>query len=196
MEWSENAPSREMFLASIAILREVRTDAEHVEEMHKWLSSERTEQAGQAITQLRTADFDRFVGDSGPDVARAIARIAAERKSFDTYEIRYLYELGDNAEPAVDGLLSAVTSQLSRPGILHATHTFDDKGTPIRFRPMSFALTVLSRFPEKAKPLLPAVREALRLAEMDKGPNPDPEYSAVLADFLKAVGPVNPKSTK
>lgn len=188
-EWSENASSREMALAAIEILREARTDAEHVEQMHQWLSSERTDRAALAITQLRTADFDRFIGESGPHVARAIARIATARKSFDKYEIQYLYELGDNAEPAVDCLFTTVASQLGRPGHLHATFTLHDKGKSIEFRPMIFALKVLSRFPEKAKPLLPAVRESLRLSNMDKGPNPDPSYSAALTDFLKAVGP-------
>jgi hypothetical protein len=88
--------------------------------------------------------------------------MASRRKSFDKYEIRYLHALGKNAEPAVQELTRFLTLLVPDPGDMIIKKAFHQNGTHIVAPPMSLALEVLARFPDKVQPLRKMVEEVLR----------------------------------
>ena len=188
--WSEKARADELIEVPAEILREYFTETQYIELLHEWLMGAGVTDAGSehasfAIVRLRQQDPVRFQDKWGSSVAFSISRVAARRGSFEPMEIRYLYEVGHYARPAIDRLAKFVLTQLESPGELLNSVTFTYKRNQQSFRPLPQALEVLGRFPAEVRFMKPAVEAAKARVARD---NPQNDlYAEALARFLKAI---------
>jgi hypothetical protein len=132
------------------------------------------------------------------EIAATIARHAAKTTKFDTTDIRYLDDLREDAEPAIDELVRFVRLQVQLLGNsvgVSGNTVYLDTGTQIEFEPVVIPFKVLSRFPEKSKVLISDVEKTLRFVRENKGFELTIDCHSALTDFLKALDAAEPEST-
>jgi len=179
--WSEKAKADKMIAAPVEILRELWTETQYIERLQEWLTGTDSDHASFAVVRLRQHDPARFRLEWSRDVAQALARLAAERGSFEAMEIHYLHELGDGAEPAVSQLAKFVMSRLESPGELLNRVSLTEN----HFRPMAQALEVLVRFPAAVRSMKSAIEVTIAREERENPQNT--VYREALEDFLKGI---------
>lgn len=195
--WAERTVTLEASHAAVEILQAAQP-AVLMGKMHDWLSSDVEHRVEFALKKFWEVGLGDYRKKWAREIAATIARHAAKKKKFDPKDVRYLDDLREDAEPAIDELVRFVRLQVlflgNSVGVSGNT-VYLDNGTQIEFQPVAIPFKVLSRFPEKSKVLKSDVEKTLRFVRENTGFELTIDCHSALTDFLKALDAAEPEST-
>jgi hypothetical protein len=195
--WADQTVTHEASHAAVGILQAAAPEV-LMGKMHDWLSSDVEHRVQFALKKFWEVGLGDYRKKWAREIAATIARHAAKTTKFDTTDIRYLDDLREDAEPAIDELVRFVRLQVQLLGNsvgVSGNTVYLDTGTQIEFEPVVIPFKVLSRFPEKSKVLISDVEKTLRFVRENKGFELTIDCHSALTDFLKALDAAEPEST-
>jgi serine/threonine protein kinase len=188
-DWVDRTATYESSHAAAGILQAAQP-AVLMKKMHDWLSSDEEHRVEFALRKFWDVGLVDYRQKWAREIAAAIARYAAKKGRFETREVKYLDDLREDAEPAIDELIRFVRLQVQVIGnsVKTSANTIVlGNGTEVEFQPNVLPFHVLSQFPEKSKVLKPDVEQTLRFVRENKDFKLTSNYHSALTDFLKAL---------